>query len=297
LVAFRPEPEHAEGQRRQNLLAISFFILALVTAYIPADMQQSIAWSMRVTTLRPFILTQQWVVAAKENATETGILRAQLDSLTATLSSQAGLLDENRVLRDLLDLAERGEGFFRPATVLRSGIPGSESMFFLELGSGDGIANGAPVVNRHGLVGRILEVRQEMSVGMDWTHPDFRVSAMLQDGRIYGIVENRRGAFREEDRLVLNGTAYYETASDDTPVVTSGLGGVFPRGIPIGRIAGIEEVQGQWRKAYRLRPMVEPGSVTHVIVFTNRVPDNVDQLWSDDSLSTVEKEIVERREP
>jgi len=27
------------------------------------------------------------------------------------------------------------------------------------------------------------------------------------------------------------------------------------------------------------------------------VPDNVDQLWSDDSLSTVEKEIVERREP
>jgi len=43
--------------------------------------------------------------------------------------------------------------------------------------------------------------------------------------------------------------------------------------------------------------MVEPGSVTHVIVFTSRVPDNLDQLWSDDSLSTVEKEIVERREP
>ena len=99
-MAFRPEPEHAEGQRRQNLLAISFFILALVTAYIPADMQQSIAWSMRVTTLRPFILTQQWVVAAKENAAEAGILRAQLDSLTATVSSQAGLMDENRVLRD-----------------------------------------------------------------------------------------------------------------------------------------------------------------------------------------------------
>ena len=213
-MAFRPEPEHAEGQRRQNLLAISFLILALVAATLPADMQQSIAWAMRVTTLRPFIVTQQWVAAAKENAAETGILRAQLDSLTATVSSQASLLDENRVLRDLLDLVERGEGSFRPATILRSGIPGSESMFFLELGAGDGIENGAPVVNRHGLVGRILEVRQEMSLGMDWTHPDFRVSAMLQDGRTYGIVENRRGAFREEDRLVLNGTAYYETAPD-----------------------------------------------------------------------------------
>ena len=139
MVAFRPEPESAEGQRRQNILAISFCILALITAYIPTEMQQSIAWSMRVTTLRPFIVTQQWVAAAKENAAEAVILRAQLDSLTASVSSQADLLDENRILRDLLDLADRGEPHFRPATVLRSGIPGSESTFFLELGSGDGI--------------------------------------------------------------------------------------------------------------------------------------------------------------
>ena len=295
-MAYGPEPKHAEG-RRQSLLAISFLLLALVTAYIPAATQQSIAWSMRVTVLRPFIATQQWMVAAKDNAADVGVLRAQLDSLSATVSSQAGLLDENQTLRDLLDLAERGETSFRPATVLRSGIPGSESMFFLNLGSRDGIENGAPVVDRHGLVGRILEVRQEISVGMDWTHPDFRASAMLQDGGTYGIVENRRGAFREEDRLVLNGTAYYETAPDNTLVLTSGLGGVFPRGIPIGRIAGIEEVQGQWRKAYRLQPMVEPGSVTHVIVFTGIVPNNLDRLWSADSLRILEKEVVEGREP
>ena len=295
-MAYGPEPKHAEGHR-QGLLAISFLLLALVAAYIPAATQQSIAWSMRVTVLRPFIATQQWMVAAKDNAADVGVLRAQLDSLSATVSSQAGLLDENQTLRDLLDLAERGETSFRPATVLRSGIPGSESMFFLDLGSRDGIENGAPVVDRHGLVGRILEVRQEISVGMDWTHPDFRASAMLQDGGTYGIVENRRGAFREEDRLVLNGTAYYETAPDNTLVLTSGLGGVFPRGIPIGRIAGIEEVQGQWRKAYRLQPMVEPGSVTHVIVFTGIVPNNVDRLWSADSLRILEKEVVEGREP
>ncbi|GIS79374.1 MAG: hypothetical protein CM1200mP14_09400 [Gammaproteobacteria bacterium] len=130
MVAFRPEPESAEGQRRQNILAISFCILALITAYIPTEMQQSFAWSMRVTTLRPFIVTQQWVAAAKENAAEAVILRAQLDSLTASVSSQADLLDENRILRDLLDLADRGTLYFRPATVLRSGIPGSESTFF-----------------------------------------------------------------------------------------------------------------------------------------------------------------------
>lgn len=296
MPGYGPEPDRSEGQY-QNLLAIIFVILAFITAYIPGETQQGLAWSMRVTALRPFIITQQWVAAAKDNATDVEILRAQLDSLSARISYQAGLFDENQTLRDLLDLVERsGEGF-RPATILRSGVPGSESMFFLDLGSSDGIENGAPVVDRHGLVGRVLEARQEISVAMDWTHPDFRVSAMLQDGQSYGIVENRRGAFREEDRLVLNGTAYYETAIDGTLVVTSGLGGLFPRGIPVGRIAGIEEVQGQWRKAYQLQPMVEPGSVTHVIVLTSLAGKDLYKVWSKDSSAIASKEILERKEP
>ena len=89
-MAYGPEPKHAEGHR-QGLLAISFLLLALVAAYIPAATQQSIAWSMRVTVLRPFIATQQWMVAAKDNAADVGVLRAQLDSRSATGSSQAGL--------------------------------------------------------------------------------------------------------------------------------------------------------------------------------------------------------------
>jgi hypothetical protein len=43
--------------------------------------------------------------------------------------------------------------------------------------------------------------------------------------------------------------------------------------------------------------MVEPGSVTHVIVFTGIVPNNLDRLWSADSLRILEKEVVEGREP
>ena len=109
-------------------------------------------------------------------------------------------------------------------------------------------------------------------MGMDWTHPDFRASAMLLAGDSYGIVENRRGSFREEDRLVLTGGAYHESVADGTLVLTSGLGGVFPRGIPIGTIDGVAEVQAQWRKSYWLRPMVKPASVTHVLVEVGEAP-------------------------
>jgi rod shape-determining protein MreC len=139
-------------------------------------------------------------------------------------------------------------------------------MFLVSAGARDGVVEGAPVVDRNGLVGVIREVRPGTAVGMDWTHPDFRASAMVTDGSSYGIVENRRGAFREEDRLVLTGGAYHETVEAGTLILTSGLGGVYPRGIPIGEVDGVAEVQDQWRKSYWLRPRVEPASVTHALV-------------------------------
>lgn len=296
MPAYGPEPETTPG-RRQGALAVTCLLLALTTSYLPGPAQHRIAWSMRVTVLRPFIATQARLVAAWDNRVQVAVLRQQLDSLAASLSTQAALRDENRTLRNLLDLAERVEPSFKATSVLRGGTPGSESMFIVQLGSRDGITMGAPVVSRHGLVGRILEVREEISLGMDWTHPDFRASAMLENGTMYGIVENRRGTFREEDRLVLNGTAYYESAPRGTLVVTSGLAGVLPRGIPIGRIGGVEDVEGRWRKAYRLEPMVEPGSVTHVIVLTDRADLDLAQIWGADSLATREQAISEGRMP
>jgi len=254
------------GGRRQVTVAVVFVLAALVVTYLPEAAQQRMASALRASLLRPFIETQRVLVDARLRASDVEVLRGRLDSLTTVLSTQAALAVENRRLRALLELGERVGPSYQAAAVLRPGTPGSESMFLLFVGAGAGVAEGAPVVDRRGLVGVIREVRAQTSVGMDWTHPDFRASAMVADGSSFGMVENRRGAFREEDRLVLTGGAYHEEVPDGTLVVTSGLGGVFPRGIPIGRVDGVAEVQAQWRKSYWLEPMVEPASASHVLV-------------------------------
>ena len=223
-------------------------------------------------------------IDSRARASEIEYLQSELDSLVAITSTQSALADENRTLRELLGLAERAGPVFAPASVLRPGTPGSESMFLLDVGYDGGVREGAPVVSARGLVGVIREVRARSAVGMDWTHPDFRVSGMLVDGNTFGMVENVRGAFREQDRLMLNGTAYHETVREGSRVVTSGLGGVFPRGIPIGSIDGTAEEQGTWLKSYWLRPAVQPGSVTHVLVETVRGPDDLTAIWMPDSL-------------
>lgn len=285
MPSYAPEPE-ATGGRRQTALAVVVILLALVALYLPVGGQQRVAWSMRFTVLRPFIVLQERIRTSALRAQAVDAVQAQMDSLTAVMATQSALADENRTLRSLLDLRGRVGPGFHPASVLRPGTAGSESMFILDLGARDGVKVGAPVVDRHGLVGVVREVRPATSVGMDWTHPDFRASAMLADGTGFGIVENRRGDFREADRLVLNGTAYYESIPEGMPVLTSGLGDRLPRGIPIGAVESVADAEGRWRKSYFLRPMVHPSSVTHVLVAVGDGIQDLTPVWPPDSAVT-----------
>jgi len=285
-VPYGPEPQ-TSGARRQGTLAAVVMMAALAVPYGPQGFQQQVALMLQGSALAPFIAMQARLAEGRARAEQIDFLQAELDSLIAETATQAALADENRELREILGLGDRAGPRFLAATVLRPGTPGSESMFLVDVGAEQGIAEGAPVVSARGLVGRILEVRPRSAVGMDWTHPDFRASGMLADGTAFGLVENMRGEFREEDRLMLNGTAYHETAPRGGLVVTSGLGGVFPRGIPVGRIDATAEVQGSWRKSYWLQPLVDPGAVTHVLVETSAGGSDVTDMWMGDAAVAV----------
>lgn len=267
-----PEPDGNRG-RRQGGLALVFFGLALLMIYLPAPHQQQVAALLRSTVLRPFIATQEILARTRVHAMDVDRLRSEMDSLASALTNQNTLAEENRRLRRLLELSRRVGPAYASASVLRPGTEGSESMFLLDVGGEDGVREGAPVVVGDGLVGVVREVRSGRAIGMDWTHPDFRASAMTVDGETYGIVEPRRGDFREEDRLMLTGTPYHTRLEDGLQIVTSGRGGIYPRGIPVGTVDGLAEAEGGWRKTYWVRPAVEVGSVTHALVATR--PDSL----------------------
>lgn len=247
-------------------MAVAFLALSLVMLTLPASRQQQIAGFLRATALRPFIATQEFLTRTRVQTAEISRLRAELDSVTSVLARRRPLAEENRRLRALLRLGERLGPDYTAANVLRPGTEGSESMFLVDVGRADGVGEGAPVIVAEGLVGVVREVRRGRAMGMDWTHPDFRVSAMTLDGADYGIVEPRRGEFREEDRLILTGIPFHTDLVDGTSIVTSGRGGVYPRGIPVGTVDSLAEEEAGWRKSYWIRPAVEVGSVTHVLV-------------------------------
>jgi len=268
MASYSDSPDETRG-RRDLTVALVFILLSLLVLYLPAGAQSQVAAVFRGSVLRPFLFTQEALARARLQAEEAGDLQSRLDSLATLVTTQAPLVEENRRLHELLNLRERAPNTFLPTSVIRPGTPGSESMFLLDVGSDQGVRAGDPVIMRSGrigLVGVVQQVRGGSSIGIDWSHPDFRASGMTANGTVFGMVIPWRGLFREEDRLLLDGTPFYEDLEPGTLITTSGLGGIFPRGIPIGTVEGVAEEEGRWRRSYWLRPIVERGTVRHALV-------------------------------
>ncbi|MEJ2679703.1 MAG: rod shape-determining protein MreC [Gemmatimonadota bacterium] len=272
--------EPRRSRWRELGLGAAFVVVAFLLLFLPPQYQTSVRRTMRATVLRPFIVAQSGLLSGGLGRTDLTALRAQRDSLSAVAAAQASMAEENRRLRALLGLQERAGPTFKAAELVHVGMEGGESTFLLGIGSAEGVHVGSPVIVPEGLLGVVWEVGHGTAQGIDWTHPDFRASAMTADGQAYGIVVPRRGRFREEDRLALTGAPFHTDIPAGTRVVTSGRGGISPRGILIGTVVGVEEAETGWRKSYIVRPAVRPAAVTHVLVGISTRATDLSRLWN-----------------
>jgi rod shape-determining protein MreC len=267
------------ARRKDTAIAAAILLLALVLLALPAEYQRPIRHGIRATILQPFLLLQSQITQRRGQSVDVGQLRAQRDSLAAVVAAQASLSEENRQLRSALGLQNRIADAFIPANVIRAGLTSAESTFILDVGRADGVFVGSTVLTADGLLGVVWEVDERSAQAIDWTHPDFRVSAMTADGAAYGLVEPRRGAYREADLLALTGTAFQVDVRPGRRVVSSGRGGLHPRGIPLGTVIGIEEADTGWRKSYLVRPAVRPEGAVHVLVAVRQGGGDLSDAW------------------
>ena len=275
--------------RLEFRLTVLVILVAVALIQLPAGVQDPMSASIRATILRPFLAMQAGIRAADARSRTAEELQARIDTLTGALVSRNTLEEENRRLRGLMELSGRVGPHWRAVQVLRPGTPESESTLLLPVGRREGLTPRSPIITREGLAGVVVRVDEQEAVGMDWTHRDFRVSAMTLDGLQYGIVQGdvpRLGdgsRFLEAARLRLDGLPFHAEVDSGTVVVTSGLGGVFPRGIPIGRVTGVAQEEAEWRKSLWVEPLVPVGSVTVALVSVDgviqEVPADLSALW------------------
>jgi rod shape-determining protein MreC len=268
-------------RRREAGIAVAILAVAFLLFAMPTRYQEPVRRILRRTVLRPFIAMQARVAARRARSVDLVEVRGQRDSLWALVAAQTTLSEENRRLRALLNLRERAGQGFLATQVLRLGVEGADGTFMIDAGASDSVAVGSPVLAPEGLLGLVRDVDGRVAQALDWTHSDFRASAMTADGDAYGIVEPQRGRYREDDMLLMTGAPFHSDIKPGTRIVTSGRGVLFPRGIPIGTVVGIDEADTGWRKSYLIQPAVRPEEAVHVLVgLTGAGRTDLSRLWN-----------------
>ena len=257
--------ERPETRRDTWLFALCLG-LSTLALFLPARWGQAIAAGLRSTALAPLVWLQDRGAEGRTSRARFRAVSAQRDSMAQFAFDLPDLKAENERLRSLLGLGQRlGPGFVT-AEVLRQTLPTEGRTLLLDKGAADGIKPFSPVAGPEGLVGVIRDVDEHTSIAMTWAHPEFRVSAVSESGSIAGIVAPTAVGDASRTTLEFRAITYRDTLPDGALVVASGLGGVYPRGLPIGTVAGVEREQMGWERVYRLRPLAHPGTVSHVLI-------------------------------
>jgi rod shape-determining protein MreC len=218
----------------------------------------------------PFVRLGDYIPAVRSRrqlASENAELRARNESLQLQLlaSSEAGL--ENRRLREMLRLKEQTSQRAIAARVIGRDASNWWKSIQIDRGTQDGVRENLPVVNAHGIVGKTVAVTKGEARVLLLVDPNCKVSALLQDSREHGVVAGVETAFAGQPRCRMT---YVNRAAEvrvGEPVISSGLGGVFPKGILIGTVlaAALNSQTGMYQDI-EVKPAVDFHRLEEVMV-------------------------------
>jgi rod shape-determining protein MreC len=266
---------------RLDLIFLSAcIVLSLAARALPNTMRDPVATGMRRTFLAPLVLLQERAEKGRQSLLSADAKQSYLDSLSLTAIRAGSLESENDRLRKLIGLGSRLRWGFIPVEALHGRGVRDETTVILSAGSRAGVSRLSPVIAPEGLVGVVDQVDPTMSHAMLWTHPDFRVSAMSPDGTAFGIAQAHLTGATGGYLIELRGVPFRATLKPGALIVSSGWGGVWPRGIPVGTV--LEEIKTSegWARTYLLRPAVNPADVYSVMILRrDRLAKGLEGVW------------------
>jgi rod shape-determining protein MreC len=187
------------------------------------------------------------------------VQRLRVESLVVRETSE-----ENQRLRRLLDLRERLPINTVSGEVIAREWGGWVRSLTVNRGRSDDISRLAAVISPDGLVGRVVDVRAGAAVVQVLTDPASTIGAHALRTRTPGIVEGEpRGTIRF--KYMARDGAGLQVGD---VVVSSGQSGVFPRGIPIGRVRAIDDRGSALFHYAAITPAVDFGRVDEVLLLT-----------------------------
>ncbi|MFQ5900102.1 MAG: rod shape-determining protein MreC [Thermodesulfobacteriota bacterium] len=174
----------------------------------------------------------------------------------ALLNEQNNLLRERSLesdrLKSYLQNAEASPYSFTVARLIGIDSTGLYETVIIDKGTNDGLAKDMAVVTHEGIVGRILKVFPKTSQVLLILDNNSSIDVIVQRNRVRGIAKGT-----VDGNLTLQFVSKKDDIRTGDKIISSGLGGIFPKGLIVGEITGVKDRKGGFFKDVALKPSVD----------------------------------------
>jgi len=215
-------------------------LLSLLLLALPGEVKSDFSALIFRFTYAPFYALSHRIKQLQGVYQENKKLQQKVIKLTLENSQLKEEHLENSRLRALLEFRSELEYQVIPTEVVAAepNRPLGRGSVLVNKGKEEGIKRNMPVLNLYGLVGKIEEVFPHRSTVQLMLDPDFRVSALDQRSRVFGIIKPYPG---QGMLLNLDNVPLGEDVQIGDEVISAGWGGIFPAGLKIGIISNVGE--------------------------------------------------------
>lgn len=272
------------GKKAVILFVAVFTVILLAGSFVHGKVQFAFIDRVVITLLSPFEYVISTVgINLRQITTSTGEiftvygknqeLKAELDNYRQNNLDMTEIMAENDRLHVLLDYKKAATQFDFVTAMVVARDPGTwTSVIIVNKGTNDGITKDMPVVTSQGLVGNVVQAYATSATIQLILDPRSAVGALNQrsESRVAGIVEGS-GTNHNAPRL-LNLARDADIVPGDT-VVTSGFGGIYPKGLVVGEVLDVVNDEGGLLKYAVLKPAVDFDKLEEVfIIIHSREP-------------------------
>lgn len=197
-------------------------------------------------------------------------LRRKVATLTTENLKLRQSGSDMRRLRSLLAYSEQFDFETSMAQAIMLDTAGRFKSIIIDRGSADGVAVNDIIANANGLIGRVVLTTNDLAKVQLVTDTNCNVGSLVERTRRQGVVRGTGGTIVQMFDI--------PSLADVQPgdrVLTAGIDGVYPKGIPIGTVTRSEPGQSLF-KTVTVRPSVDFGTIEEVIVIhTRKIPPQV----------------------
>lgn len=189
------------------------------------------------------------------------------EEISRLMSENASLKEvrrENDMLRNQLKLSSQTKYQLDTALVIGKDPGNIANELTINKGASEGIKPDMPVIVSEGvLVGRVSEVFDHSARVLLITDTRSRVNAVEQQTRATGILRGQHGL-----GLVLDTVPQNEVLQEGGVIITSGLGGIFPNGLVVGKISDIQTSDNELFQQASIQPLFHLRELDLVFIIT-----------------------------